>query len=450
MLFFRLFRHLQIGHLGSQHYAFDTTLGEPFHYIQERPISAALHRTIGKLIDAGLREQPMSEEALGKVAESAREQKHLQDLIEQGYLFPVEPPQEAETAPSQGEAQGTSQTSGGDIGSALLEVQRPLFIEDSRRFFCLPEDISDENAAVGFVGVPVSTAQRTAGTRLGPSALRILSGVMPWWKLFKRGVYADAWANGAAVMAGKGLVAKDYGDFESRTIGALFDDVMELVGRLHKNEVGGIFVGGDHGISIPLIHAYATHHKDLCVVHLDAHHDLYMAEFPRFCNADPILSAHRHSKISQSWSFGVRSLPSNPTHFERLNSVLEGRAKHYSVSATRSFLQNPATLRRLLGPQKKPKAYLTIDLDVLTESEVDGRITTPMRSGLTWDELFAFVVAASSCVDFVGADVVEFNPLRSRGTTGVDRPVDETVSLLVLLALVLAKDPALATMPSCL
>lgn len=81
--------------------------------------------------------------------------------------------------------------------------------------------------------------------------------------------------NGKDISAG--IAFRDGGDmlFEDTGPAAVYSTIKQKIEQELTGDNKIICVGGDHSISFPVIEAFAHQFKDLHVLHLDAHADLY-------------------------------------------------------------------------------------------------------------------------------------------------------------------------------
>jgi len=125
-------------------------------------------------------------------------------------------------------------------------------------------------ADVAIVGVPYdgSTSYRS-GTRFGPRAIREQS-LLLW-----------GYNNALGVAPFKTLKVVDYGDVDVVPVDILatYGAINVEVGKIIKEGVKVISLGGDHSIALPLLQAHARKYGKLAVVHFDAHPDTWDTEF---------------------------------------------------------------------------------------------------------------------------------------------------------------------------
>jgi len=156
-----------------------------------------------------------------------------------------------------------------------------------------------------------------------------------------------------------------------------------------------IFLGGDHSISYPLVRAHAERYRNLAILHLDAHADLYDTfEGERYSNACPFARIMEERLAQKLIQAGIRTLtPHQREQAARWDvEVCEMRDR-------RSF--NP--------PQSETPLYLSLDLDVLDPAFAPG-VSHPEPGGLTTREVLDIIQAIDAPI--IGADIVEYNPLK--------------------------------------
>ncbi len=154
-------------------------------------------------------------------------------------------------------------------------------------------------------------------------------------------------------------------------------------------------LGGDHAVSFPLLRAYGEAHPELTVLHLDAHPDLYDAlDGDRLSHACPFTRALEEGRIARLVQVGIRTL--NPHQREQ--------ARRFGVEVIEMRDWRPGMDLRLAGP-----LYLSLDLDALDPAFAPG-VSHHEPGGFTTREVLGII--QSLPVPLVGADLVEFNPVR--------------------------------------
>ena len=167
-----------------------------------------------------------------------------------------------------------------------------------------------------------------------------------------------------------------------------------LAFELHE-DCKTICFGGDHSISFPIIESYANKFKDLNILHLDAHADLYdNFDNNPYSHASPFARIMEIGNIQSLTQVGIRTL----------NSHQKAQAAKFNVKIVEMKDFNFDFLKTLKGP-----LYLSIDLNVLDPAFAPG-ISHHEPGGLTTRELLKII--QNIPVPIVGADIVEYNPTR--------------------------------------
>ena len=149
-------------------------------------------------------------------------------------------------------------------------------------------------------------------------------------------------------------------------------------------------IGGEHLVTLPEIEAIAKFHKDLAVVHFDAHTDLREEYLGEEMSHSAVI---RHiSKIigpENIKQIGIRSGMKDEFDFMKKHNTLITEYKELDVF-------------------KGKKLFITVDLDVLDPSIMPGT-GTPESGGMQFNELIGWFKYLKN-FDIVGADVVELAP----------------------------------------
>ena len=162
-------------------------------------------------------------------------------------------------------------------------------------------------------------------------------------------------------------------------------------------------LGGDHSITYPLVRAYAKAHRDLTVLHLDAHPDTY-DDFDnnRYSHASPFARIMEEGLGVRLIQAGIRTL--NPHQREQ--------AARFKVAMVEMKDWSPVRMPELKGP-----LYLSLDLDVLDPAFAPG-VSHHEPGGMTARDVLSIIHSLPA--ETVGADIVELNPTRDPvGTTAM-------------------------------
>ncbi|OPJ57260.1 agmatinase [Alkalithermobacter paradoxus] len=213
----------------------------------------------------------------------------------------------------------------------------------------------------------------------------------------------------------------DSGDLElpfgnkHRVLDMIYDYSKQIVEANKKP----LMIGGEHLVSISTIKALYEKHKDLVILHFDAHTDLrddYMGE--PLSHATVIKRAWDLLGDNKIYQFGIRSGLK-----DEFNWANEGHT-HLNKFDT-------STLKDVVEKIKDKPVYVTIDLDILDPSIFPGT-GTPEPGGITFKEMMDAIKLMSN-LNIVGADVVELAP--DYDPTGVSTAVACKIIREMLLCL---------------
>jgi len=179
-------------------------------------------------------------------------------------------------------------------------------------------------------------------------------------------------------------------------IGAYEDIGVQAERILHRGSKL-LALGGDHSITYPLLKATAKHHSELTILHLDAHTDMYDSfEGNRYSHACPFARILENGLVRRLVQVGIRTMI--PEHRQM--------AEQYGVEIVEMKDWHGQTSFDLKAP-----LYVSLDLDVLEPGLAPG-LSHYEPGGMTVRELLSIIQAID--VPVVGADIVEYNPLRDR------------------------------------
>lgn len=158
-----------------------------------------------------------------------------------------------------------------------------------------------------------------------------------------------------------------------------------------------VFLGGDHGVTVPLARGVHRAIGPVTVLHFDAHPDLY-AELggDRYSHACPITRILEEGLAGRVVQCGIRTM----------NREQEEQARRFGVEvvAMRAGLE---AMRRAVERVPGP-LYLSLDLDSLDPAFAPG-VSHPEPGGLATRDLVSLIQAIPAG-SLVAADIVELNP----------------------------------------
>lgn len=248
-----------------------------------------------------------------------------------------------------------------------------------------------------FVVVPVPYEKTTSygrGTRRGPAAVINASHQLELWDEVTK---AETWKKGIFTTGPVdcSLPEKKFFPRLERTV----EDLLSATKALP------FFIGGEHSVTQALLPPFIRRHKDLSILHFDAHADLR----PSYLG-----SAHSHacavypaSRTNRLVQIGIRNVGEEERRFHNTGHV---RTHLMHENLDLKMLERDI-LRELTGT-----VYLTIDVDGFDPSVMPGT-GTPQPGGFLWYEALKLFKAVCSKKKVVGVDLVEVSPLKGSPIT---------------------------------
>ncbi len=180
-----------------------------------------------------------------------------------------------------------------------------------------------------------------------------------------------------------------------------------------------LMIGGEHLVTLPVVQAVYDKHKDLHVIHFDAHTDLrqhYMGE--ELSHATVIRRIWEFLGDNRIYQFGIRS--GEREEFEW--------AKEHTKLTKFSYDGLEEAIKEL----KDKPVYITIDLDVFDPSIFPGTGTIE-PGGISFNDMMK-IISLIKDLNIVGADIVELSPHydRSGASTAVACKVLRELTLAIV------------------
>jgi len=177
--------------------------------------------------------------------------------------------------------------------------------------------------------------------------------------------------------------------------------VEEATAEALKQGKRPVMIGGEHSLSAGSVRAIKEFHKDVTVLHFDAHADL-RDEYEGDKYSHACVMRRVYDLGVKFISCGVRNLSAPEFAFCR-----EKKLSVYFMHQLRNLSGWQEMVVRELGP----KVYVTLDLDVLDPSILPGT-GTPEPAGMSYlDLLLVFKALSRSGKEVVGLDMVELAPI---------------------------------------
>ncbi|MGA8154879.1 MAG: agmatinase [Rhodoplanes sp.] len=252
---------------------------------------------------------------------------------------------------------------------------------------------SDPNAAICVAGIPLDIGvTNRSGARFGPSAIRQAS------RMLVDGDHPFHWVDPRRLsLADVGDFVIALGDIPKSL--ALIEEQASRVDHL-------VALGGEHGITLPLLRALAKKRGPPALVHFDAHVDTWPENFGQtyahgsvFYHAieEGLIDPHRTVQI------GIRSPVARNIYdwtLARGVTIMTAQDVHEA---------GPADIaQRIRAGVGDAPVYLSFDIDALDPAFAPGT-GTPEIGGLSSWQAQA-IIRRLTGLNFVGMDVVEVAP----------------------------------------
>lgn len=167
------------------------------------------------------------------------------------------------------------------------------------------------------------------------------------------------------------------------------------IGRLLNAAKRPVSLGGDHSITYPILKAVAQKHADLTIFHFDAHPDLYdQFEGNRLSHACPFARIMESGLAKRLVQVGIRT------------ATLHQREQAQKFGVELADMRSLPAIARL---QAAGPVYITFDMDVLDPAFAPG-VSHWEPGGMSVREAITHLHAIEG--EIVGADLVEYNPVR--------------------------------------
>jgi agmatinase len=233
------------------------------------------------------------------------------------------------------------------------------------------------------IGIPYDAAS---------SFLRGAADAPPHIRRALESASSNSWAESVVDLSGGTI--DDVGDIEIQD-----HDVRGSIERGIEGVVRGgglpIALGGDHSITYPILRAVRKSHSPLTIVHLDAHADLYDEfEGDRYSHACPFARIMEEELANRLVQVGIRTL----TGHQR------DQVRRFGVEVIDMQAWGAGKRPVNTGP-----VYLSLDLDVLDPAFAPG-VSHWEPGGLSTREVVQVIQSLAGTL--IGADVVEYNPVR--------------------------------------
>jgi agmatinase len=252
---------------------------------------------------------------------------------------------------------------------------------------------SEPAADICIAGIPfdIGTTYRS-GARFGPQAIRKASHMLA------DGAHPGSWVNPAT------LSLADIGNFYV-TLGDIPATLSQIESQ--ANSLSHLVaLGGDHGVTLPLLRALARRTGPLALVHFDAHVDTWPDSFGQpYAHGSVIYHAIEEGLVSSGRviQIGIRS----PVKHEVFDWTVQKGVT--IITAQEVHEDGPkAVAERIRSVLGDAPSYLSFDIDALDPAFAPGTGTPEIGGLASWQA--QGIVRRLGGLRFVGMDVVEVAP----------------------------------------
>ena len=217
--------------------------------------------------------------------------------------------------------------------------------------------------------------------------------------LIREALRSDAWNQWAenGVDIGRQGSLEDVGDLRDMEAPDAFSQIEAAVAKIVEEKKRPVSLGGDHSVTYAILRAVGKRIPGITLVHFDAHPDLYTDyEGNPHSHASPFARICEEKLVQRLIQIGIRTL----------NAHQREQAEKYNLEIFEMKNLPDVARLKLAGP-----IYVSFDMDVLEPGLAPG-VSHWEPGGLTTREALQYIQALPSPI--VGADVVEFNPVRDR------------------------------------
>ena len=162
--------------------------------------------------------------------------------------------------------------------------------------------------------------------------------------------------------------------------------------------------GGEHSITPGCIRPLVKRHREIVLLHFDAHADLresYQGE--KFSHASAIKRCLDYKNVKVV-SFGIRNLSQLEMNFYNKN---RDKIEIFWAKDKKKW-----NLKKLIRLFRGKKVYITFDVDGF-DASVMPATGTPEPGGLFWEDVLPIIKKVCQISNIVGADINELAPIKN-------------------------------------
>lgn len=224
--------------------------------------------------------------------------------------------------------------------------------------------------------------------------------------LIRKSLFSDSinrWTENGFNLENSSLL-RDLGDMSFTDRDRAFPEIEDTIRDMLDQNLVPVSLGGDHSITFPIVRAIRSAFTEFSILHFDAHPDLYdtFQDNPR-SHACPFARIMEEKLVRSLVQVGIRTLNGHQKEQSEKFGVTVIQMKDWSPGHAFEF---------------KIPVYVSVDMDVLDPAFAPG-VSHHESGGFSSRQLIEMIQNIRAPL-IVGADVVEFNPLRdSSGITAM-------------------------------
>ncbi len=194
---------------------------------------------------------------------------------------------------------------------------------------------------------------------------------------------------------GKQVLFRDLGDLAFQPSQVPLEEIERVVRQVLDKKGRVLLLGGDHAVTPAVLRAYHKQYGQINLLQFDAHPDLYDSfEGNRNSHACPFARIMEEKLAKRLVQVGIRTM----------NPHQQDQAERFKVEVIPMKAWQPGMVFHFDGP-----LYISFDMDALDPAFAPG-VSHHEPGGLSTRDVLT--VIQNIDVPIIGADIVEFNPLR--------------------------------------
>ena len=182
------------------------------------------------------------------------------------------------------------------------------------------------------------------------------------------------------------------------------DQLSNIIEKILSEKKFPLVLGGEHSITPGSVKPFVRRHRELILLHFDAHADLresYQGE--KFSHASAIKRCLDFKNLKVV-SFGIRNLSKFEMDFYNKN---KDRIEIFWAKDKKNW-----DLEKLNELFKNKQVYITFDVDSF-DASIMPATGTPEPGGLLWEEVLSIIKKVCQISNVVGVDINELAPIKN-------------------------------------